>query len=48
MEILSDYEKRDRIAKFMKELIDMGYRGVGTEAIELDKNLYGSRVEIVR
>ncbi len=48
VEILSDYEKRDRIAKFMKELIDMGYRGVGTEAIELDKNLYGSRVEIVR
>ncbi len=48
VEILSDYAKRDRIAKFMKELIDMGYRGVGTEAIELDENLYGSRVEIVR
>ncbi len=48
VEILSDYSKRDRIAKFMKELIDMGYRGVGTEAIELDENLYSSRVEIVR
>jgi len=48
VEILSDYAKRDRIAKFMKELIDMGYSGVGTEVIELDENLYSSRVEIVR
>ncbi len=48
VEILSTYAGRDRIAKFMKDMIDMGYGSVGTEAIRLDDDLYGSRVEIVR
>ena len=48
VEILSSYAGRDRIAKFMKELLSKGYRSVGTEAIKLDEDLYSSRVEIVR
>ncbi len=48
VEILSSYAGRDRIAKFMKEMIGMGYGSVGTEAIRLDEDLYSSRVEIVR
>ncbi len=48
VEILSDYGRRDRIAKFIKALIEMGYRSVETEAIRLDERLYSSRVEIVR
>lgn len=48
VEILTSYAKRDRIAKFMKDLVDRGYENVGTEAIRLDKDVYQSRVEIVR
>ncbi|BBG64915.1 hypothetical protein NNO_0213 [Hydrogenimonas sp.] len=48
VEIVSEYSRRDRIAKFMKSLIDEGYRSVGTGEIKLDENLYSSRVEIVR
>ncbi|MCF6201676.1 MAG: hypothetical protein L3J42_06100 [Hydrogenimonas sp.] len=48
VEILSSYAGRDRIAKFMKELLGMGYRSVGTETIKLDEDLYSSKVEIVR
>lgn len=48
VEILSSYAGRDRIAKFMKAMIGRGYGSVGTEAIQLDEDLYSSRVEIVR
>jgi hypothetical protein len=48
VEILTSYAKRDRIAKFMKDLVDRGYENVGTEAIRLDEDVYQSLVEIVR
>ncbi|WP_456381247.1 hypothetical protein [Hydrogenimonas sp.] len=46
--LLADYERRDRIAKFMKDMIDKGYGSVGTKTIELDGDVYQSGVEIVR
>ena len=48
VDILTSYAKRDRIAKFMKELVDKGYSSVGTRAIRLDEDVYQSGVEIVR
>ncbi|WP_456452893.1 hypothetical protein [Hydrogenimonas sp.] len=48
VEILTGYGSRDRIAKFMKRLVDEGYGSVGTREIKLDENVYQSRVEIVR
>ena len=48
VEVLTPFEERENIAKFMKRLIEKGYRSVRTERIQLDKNLYRSRVEITR
>jgi len=48
VDILTSYARRDRIAKFMKELVEKGYESVGTKAIRLDEDVYESRVEIVR
>ncbi len=44
--LISEFDKRDDIAKFMKQLLTKGYRGVSTEAISLEENLYESIVEI--
>ena len=48
VEILTPYKERDRIARFMGRMIDKGYAGVETERILLNKDVYKSRVEIVR
>jgi hypothetical protein len=48
VDILTRYGERDRIAKFMKRLVDMGYGSVGTREIKLDEDIYQSSVEIVR
>jgi cell division protein FtsB/predicted nucleic acid-binding Zn finger protein len=48
IDVVTGYSERDRIAKFMKRLIDAGYSGVGTEAIKLGEDLYSSSVEVVR
>ncbi len=48
VEVLTPFKTRENIAKFMKSLIAKGYQGVQTDLIELEKNLYKSRVEIVR
>ncbi|WP_201352408.1 hypothetical protein [Hydrogenimonas urashimensis] len=48
VDIVTSYARRDRIAKFMKDLVDRGYESVGTDAIRLDEDVYQSRVEIVR
>ncbi len=44
--IITPYEKRDNIAKFMKRLLDKGYTHVETTKIERDDTLYESLVEI--
>ncbi|WP_456404540.1 hypothetical protein, partial [Hydrogenimonas sp.] len=44
IEILSDYGRRDRIAKFMKALIEMGYRSVEGEEVRLGETLSSHRV----
>ncbi|WP_457595934.1 hypothetical protein [Hydrogenimonas sp.] len=48
VEILTRYERREDIARFMKRLADEGYGSVGTREIWLDDTLYQSGVEIVR
>ncbi len=48
VDVLTPFNERENIAKFMKQLIEKGYRSVRTERIQLDKNLYRSRVEITR
>ncbi|MEA2111477.1 MAG: hypothetical protein U9P71_05460 [Campylobacterota bacterium] len=46
VQIITKYEERDNIAKFMKQLIAKGYAYVHTKKIERDDNLYESLVEI--
>ncbi len=48
VDVLTPFVKRDNIARFMKRLLQKGYRSVRTDRIELDKDIYRSRVEIVR
>ncbi len=44
--IITPYNQRDNIAKFMKKLLDKGYAYVETTKIERDDTLYESLVEI--
>lgn len=44
--IISEYEKRDDIAKFMKELLGLGYLHVNTQEIKRKENIYESIIEI--
>lgn len=46
IEVLSGYENRDKIAKFLKSLISEGFVNVKTQEIKLDKDHYISKVEI--
>ncbi len=48
VQIISEFEKRDDIAKFMKSLISAGYLHVTTREIRREENLYESLVEIER
>ncbi len=44
--IISEYQKRDDIAKFMKDLIALGYLHVSTREIKRKENIYESIIEI--
>lgn len=46
VQIITKYEERDNITKFMKQLISKDYSYVHTKKIERDDNLYESLVEI--
>ncbi|MEA3522032.1 MAG: hypothetical protein U9R50_03580 [Campylobacterota bacterium] len=48
MHIISEYEKRSDIAKFMKRLLSQGYLHVNTKEIRREENLYESIIEIRR
>ena len=44
--IISEFGKRDDIAKFMKMLLHQGYQSVNTHEIRLEENLYESVIEV--
>ena len=46
LDIIAKYNKRDAIAKFMKDLIEKGFVEVSTKEIKLDENYYISKIEI--
>lgn len=44
--IISEYQKRDDIAKFMKRLLERGYAHVSTREIRRDEHIYESLIEV--
>lgn len=46
IEVISNYGNRDKIAKFLKSLINEGFVNVKAQEIKLDDNKYISKVEI--
>ncbi|PHR54926.1 MAG: hypothetical protein COA44_12055 [Arcobacter sp.] len=46
--VIADYHSRDKIAKFMKAWMDSGYKEATTQEIYLDKNIYESKIEVLR
>lgn len=46
IQIISEFDKRDDIAKFMKKLLAKGYLHVSTREIRREENLYESIIEI--
>ncbi len=46
LNIIAKYNKRNAIAKFMKDLIEKGFVEVSTKEIKLDDNYYISKIEI--
>ncbi len=46
--VIADYNKRDRIAQFMKKWMQTGYKEAGTDEIYLDENIYESKIEVLR
>lgn len=46
--VVSDYRKRDDIAKLMRGLYERGYQDVQTHEIKLDDNMYNSLVKVTR
>ncbi len=46
IQIVTKYDRRDDIAKFMKELLHLGYKKVQTNKIEKNETYYESFVEI--
>jgi hypothetical protein len=46
LEVVSSYKSRDKIAKFLKALINDGFSGVKTKEIKLDAKKYISKIEI--
>lgn len=48
VQIISEYQKRDDIAKFMKQLLERGYRRVETREIRRDEHIYESMIEVAR
>ncbi len=48
LEIIAKYDKRDTIAKFMKDLIEGGFIEVSTNEIRLNKDYYISKIKIAK
>ncbi|MBN2895559.1 MAG: hypothetical protein JXK05_06680 [Campylobacterales bacterium] len=48
VQLISEYQKRDDIAKFMKQLLERGYRHVATREIRRDEHIYESMIEVAR
>ena len=48
LQIVAKNSKRDNIAKFMRDLKDMGFVEVSTKEIKLDKEYYISQIEIAK
>lgn len=46
--VIADYRSRDKIAKFMKAWMESGYKEAKTKEIFLDKNIYESKIEVLR
>jgi hypothetical protein len=46
LDIIAKYERRDDIAKFMKDLMERGFIEVSTKEIKLNENYYISKIEI--
>ncbi len=46
--VIADYSSRDKIAKFMKSWMESGYKEARTKEIFLDKNIYESKIEVLR
>ncbi len=46
IEVVSSYNNRDKIAKFLKALVKYGFTNVKTDEIKLDKKQYISKIEI--
>lgn len=46
--VVSDYRKRDDIAKLMGGLYERGYQDVQTREIKLDDGMYNSLVKVTR
>lgn len=46
--VIAPYHSRDKIAKFMTSWMDSGYKEARTQEIYLDKNIYESKIEVLR
>ncbi len=46
LDIIAKYNKRDAIAKFMKDIIQIGFIEVSTKEIKLDQDYYISKIEM--
>ena len=46
--VISDYNSRESIAKFMKRWMQTGYKEARTKKIYLDENIYESKIEVLR
>ena len=46
--VIADYSSRESIAKFMKKWMQTGYKEARTNEIYLDKNIYESKIEVLR
>ena len=48
IDLIAEYNQRERIAKFIETLANKGYKDVSTKAISLNNGVYESTVRIVR
>jgi hypothetical protein len=46
--VIADYAQRATIAKFMQRWMETGYKEASTNEIYLDKNIYESKIEVLR
>lgn len=48
LEIIASNKQRDRIAKFMRDIKDGGFKDISTREIKLDSDYYISKIEIIK